>query len=145
MTVISSSSRPIADGLFTDEAQPRLVGGRHSATGRIVFPCPNGAESKDYERIPLSATGTLWSWTVQRFCPKTPPYRGPDAFEPFALGYVELPGQTIVESRLDGIAFDALRIGMPLRLKVMPFATDADGTVVTTFAFGPDDEEEADA
>jgi hypothetical protein len=32
--------RPVADGLFTDETPPRLIGGRDIATGKIVLPCP---------------------------------------------------------------------------------------------------------
>lgn len=134
----AAPSRPLAEGLVTDEPQPRLIGGRHRSDGRIVFPMPGGREGVDFDPVPLSPTGTLWSWTVQRFRPKTPPYAGPDAFEPYAVGYVELPGEVIVESRLSGIAFDDLSIGMPLRLAVVPFTQDPDGTVVTTFAFGPD-------
>lgn len=109
--------RAIAEGLFTGEERPRLVGGRHRATGRIVFPCPEGC---DHEPHPLRRDGTLWSWTVQRYRPKTPPYAGPEAFVPWVLGYVELAGETIVESRIEGVAFDAVRIGMPLVLDFVP-------------------------
>ncbi|PNB52433.1 DNA-binding protein, partial [Pseudomonas sp. FW305-130] len=61
-----------------------------------------------------------WSYTVQRFRPKTPPYAGPEAFEPWALGYVELPGEIIIEARLTDVAFDAIRIGMALELTEVP-------------------------
>lgn len=110
--------RAIAEGLFTEETPPRLVGGRHRQTGRIVFPCPEGSE---YEPYPLARQGKLWSYTIQRYRPKTPPYAGPDAFEPWAVAYVELPGETIVESRLANVAFDAITIGMALELTVIPF------------------------
>jgi uncharacterized protein len=140
MTPQPDRARPLAAGLLTEEMEPRLIGGRHRASGRIVFPCPQGSEGADYEPVPLSRTGKLWSWTIQRFRPKTPPYAGPDAFEPFALGYVELPGETIVEARLTDVAFEALGVGMPMRLTVVPFNTDADGTTVTTYAFRPDRE-----
>ena len=108
---------PIADGLFTDESPPRLIGGQDRESGRIVFPCP---VSHRYEPVPLKREGTLWSYTVQRFRPKSPPYEGPDAFEPWALGYVELEGETIVEARLANVDFDAIEIGMPLRLTAVP-------------------------
>jgi uncharacterized OB-fold protein len=130
-------TRLIADGVFTPAPAPQLFGGRHLETGRIVFPCPKGVEAPLFEVIALPRKGTLWSWTVQRFRPKSPPYAGPEDFEPFALGYVALPGHVIVESRLTGIAFDALQIGMALRLTTVPFSTDADGTVVLTYAFEP--------
>ncbi|HEY0315525.1 MAG TPA: OB-fold domain-containing protein [Sphingomonas sp.] len=140
MITESQSARPLAAGLLTEEAEPRLIGGRHRTSGRIVFPCPQGSERTDYEAVPLSRTGSLWSWTVQRFRPKTPPYAGPDTFEPFAVGYVELPGEAIVEARLTDVAFEALAVGLPMRLTVMPFSTSEDGAIVTTYAFRPDRE-----
>lgn len=131
---VTVSTRPIAAGLFTTGAEPRLYAGRHRGTGRIVFPPP--ADATDFEEILLPRTGKLWSYTVQRFQPKTP-YAGPAEFEPYAVGYVELPGAVIVEARLTGVAFDRLAIGMPMELVVVPFRTDPDGTVVTTYAFKP--------
>ena len=105
--------RPIAEGLFTDEQPPRLIGGRDRATGRIVFPCPPGDR---FDAVPLQREGTVWSFTIQRFRPKSPPYAGPEAFQPFPVAYVELPGETIVEARLTGVDFDAIRIGMRVAL-----------------------------
>lgn len=112
----------IAEGLFTDEATPRLIGGRHRQTGRIVFPCPPGEE---FEPWPLAREGKLWSFTVQRYRPKSPPYAGPEAFRPWIVGYVELPGEVIVESRVVGIGFDEVRIGMELELTLVPLDPDA--------------------
>jgi uncharacterized OB-fold protein len=130
-------TRPIAEGLFTQGPQPRLFGGRHRQTGRIVFPCPEGSEAALYDPVALGREGTLWSWTMQRFRPKSPPYAGPDAFEPFLVGYVALPGETIVIARLTAMAVDTIAIGMKLALTTIPFATDPDGTVVMTYAFQP--------
>lgn len=125
----------IAEGLFTDETPPRLVGGRDRDSGRVVFPCPEGANGgQRYEPVPLGRTGTLWSWTVQRYRPKSPPYAGPAAFRPWAIGYVELPGETIVEARLINVAFDAIRIGMALELAPAPLDPDApDSALVPAF------------
>jgi len=109
--------RAIAEGLFTDEPSPRLVGGRHRESGRIVFPCPDGS---DYEPWPLRREGSLWSYTIQRYRPKSPPYAGPEAFAPWPVAYVELPGETIVEARLANVGFDDIRIGMPLELTFIP-------------------------
>ena len=109
--------RLVAEGLFTDEARPRLVGGRHRESGRIVFPCPTGS---DYEPYPLAREGTIWSYTVQRYRPKSPPYAGPEEFTPWALAYVELPGETIVEGRLTNVAFGDISIGMPVELTLIP-------------------------
>jgi uncharacterized OB-fold protein len=84
----------------------------------------------------LHRTGTLWSFTVQAFEPK-PPYAGPEVFEPYGVGYVELDGQVIVEARLTEADPAALAIGAPVELAIVPFRTDPDGTEVLTFAFRP--------
>jgi uncharacterized protein len=109
--------RAIAEGLFTDETPPRLIGGRNVESGQIVFPCP---ESRDYTPHPLGRLGKLWSYTIQRYRPKSPPYAGPDAFAPWAVGYVELPGEVIVEARLANADFDKITIGMDLELVLVP-------------------------
>lgn len=124
--------RAIAEGLFTDEVPPRLIGGRERSTGRVVFPCPPGASC---EPVPLGREGRLWSWTVQRFRPKTPPYAGPEAFAPWIVAYVELPGEVIVEARLVGVAVEDVRIGMAVRLNPVPLDPDAaDPVLIPAFA-----------
>ncbi|MFA7585574.1 MAG: OB-fold domain-containing protein [Novosphingobium sp.] len=125
--------RAIAEGLFTDDKPPRLVGGRDKTSGRIVFPCPPGS---DFDPVALGSEGTLWSFTIQRFRPKSPPYAGPEDFQPWAVGYVELPGETIVESRIVNVDFDALSIGMPLELTFIPLDPAASEPVMI-YAFQP--------
>jgi uncharacterized OB-fold protein len=129
------ATRLIDDNIITADAPPHLIGGKHRETGRITFPLPSGPDGALYDPMPLSTDGTLWSWTVQRFRPKSPPYAGPEAFEPYAVGYVALADQLIVEARLDGIPFDRLRVDMPVTMALVPFATDPDGTTVLTYAF----------
>jgi uncharacterized protein len=131
------ATRPVADNLFEEGAEPRLIGGRHRETGVHVFPFPAGLEAAEYDRVALAPEGALWSWTIQRFRPKSPPYIGPEAFEPYAVGYVELAGQVIVETRLVNVDFDRLAIGDAYRTAIIPFAQDADGTAVLTYAFEP--------
>jgi uncharacterized OB-fold protein len=118
---------PIAANLWTDDAEPCLIGGR-GADGRIRFPMPEGDAADAFEPVRLSRRGKLWSWTVQRFEPKRPPYAGPQPFKPFMLGYVELPGEVILEARLVGV--DEPRIGMELELSIEPFDDSR-----STFAF----------
>ena len=124
----------IADGLFTPGPAPRLIGGRDRTSGRVLFPRPDGDR---YEAIELPRQGRIWSWTVQRFRPKTPPYRGPESFEPFAIGYVQLGDVVIVEGMLTGIPFEDLQIGLEVETIVMPFGTDAEGRTILTYAFTP--------
>lgn len=127
---------PIDDSLICSTADGiALIASRDRRTGRVVFPA-RPQDDVDHERITLSGEGRLWSWTIQRFRPKSPPYAGPEAFEPYAVGYVELDDQLIVEGRLVDVAFDGLAIGAPMRLVPYPF-TFADGSVRASFAFAP--------
>lgn len=130
---IHENARAIADGLLTSESSPRLIGGMNRATGRVIFPCPEG---DDYLATPLSSDGTLWSYTVQRFRPKTPPYAGPEAFEPWIVAYVELANEVIVEARLVDISFEDVRIGMKLRFKPVPLDPSKPERVLIP-AYGP--------
>jgi uncharacterized OB-fold protein len=134
------SQHPIAADLIRRTPDgPRLVGGRRRTDGKVVFPLPGGAARAEYEAMDLAAEGTLWSFTVQRFRPKSPPYAGADderTFKPYALGYVELPGQVIVESRLKVEDFSRLKVGMPMRITEEAFPTAADPDT-TTYAFEP--------
>jgi uncharacterized OB-fold protein len=133
---------PVAPDLFTWPSEaPRLIAGRHRETGALTFPLPTGPERATYEAVELSAQGTLWSYTIQRFPPKSPPYKGddnPKTFQPYAVGYVELPGEIIVEARLKTDSFAGLRVGLPMRLVITPFgAKGADGQDLLTYAFEP--------
>jgi uncharacterized OB-fold protein len=56
---------------------------------------------------------------------------------PYAVGYVELPGEIKVESRLTENDPAKLRPGMELELVVIPFRSDDAGNEVMTFAFRP--------
>ncbi len=126
--------RPIAEGLFTETTPPHLIGGRDRGSGRMVFPRPDGEQ---YEPVVLGNRGTVWSFTIQRFRPKSPPYAGPAEFSPYAMAYVELPGELIVESRLTNVAFDAIKIGMPVELTLVPLDPATGDAGVLIHAFQP--------
>ncbi len=122
---------PIAPGLWTDEAEPRLIGGRR-ASGEIVFPVPDGDAAALVEPVALSRHGILWSWTTQSFEPKWP-YAGVQPFTPYLIGYVELPGEVIVETHIVGAAPADLTIGMTMELVIIPFNAER-----STYAFRPE-------
>jgi uncharacterized OB-fold protein len=141
---LTANRVPVAEGLFTwPSDDPRLLGTRCAACGVVTFPSQRSCSrcnSPDMEPIELAARGTLWTWTTQDFRPKSPPYAGtePDEdYRPFGVGYVELPGQLRVETRLTECDPDKLAIGMEMELVVVPFMTDADGNEVVTFGFQP--------
>jgi uncharacterized protein len=128
---------PIDGELFTSrDGCPRLIGSQCAGCGVVTFPrqpsCPKCASLDVAERL-LGWQGTLWSWTVQCFPPKSPPYSvaDPDAFQPFGVGYVELPDGVRVEARLTEADPARLRIGMPMELTVIPAPGLEPGVVLT--------------
>ena len=139
----------VADRLFTwPAAEPRLIGGRCAACGQVGFPVGVGCERCGGTEVTdtlLPERGTLWTFTTQNFRPPSPPYDGIDTaetFRPFAVGYVDLGGQVMVEARLTEPDPARLTIGQQMRLVIVPYATRADGTEVMTFAFAPAGDEE---
>lgn len=106
--------------------------------------CPQ-CGSNETEEVELGQRGTLWTWTIQGYPPKSPPYLGntdPKTFEPFGVGYIELPGQVKVESRLTINDPTKLQIGMEMELTIVPLCQDDEGNEVVTFAFRPVAQEE---
>lgn len=130
----------VANNLFIGEGEAtRLLAGRRRTDGKLLFPYPSGPEAENYDLFELASEGTLWSWTVQRFRPK-PPFDGRGGehdFLPYAVGYIELPGQLIIESRIVVDRFDRLKIGLPMRITTESYAETAGGEAVLTYAFTP--------
>jgi uncharacterized OB-fold protein len=85
----------------------------------------------------LGSEGTLWTWTIQSFMPKTPysTDETPETFMPYGVGYVELACGLKVESRLRENTPDKLQIGMPMKLEIIPMRKDDEGTNLVTFQF----------
>lgn len=128
------NERPVAANLFKTAPELRLIAARNRKSGQLVFPSPG--ESEAFETVELPNHGVLWSYTVQRFAPKSPPYRSDEPFSPFAVGYVELEGAIIVESRLVDVPFDRLRVGLPVELTTFKLRRDETGEILM-FAFRP--------
>ncbi|MGO9189733.1 MAG: Zn-ribbon domain-containing OB-fold protein [Streptosporangiaceae bacterium] len=135
---------PVAEGLFTWPAdEPRLIGARCAGCGLVGFPAGPACQrcgGTEVTQTLLKDRGTLWTFTTQNFRPPSPPYdgtEGAETFLPYALGYVELPGEVMVEARLTESDPARLAIGQPMRLVIVPYTVQADGTEVLTFAFAP--------
>jgi uncharacterized OB-fold protein len=135
---------PVAEGLIGGTAErPELIGSACDDCGTVTFPrqdsCPRCTSQRVSERR-LSRRGTLWTWTIQCFAPKSPPYAvtSADGFEPYGVGYIELPGEVRVEGRLTEHDPERLRIGMPMELTLIPAPGDSGAM---TFAFRPVEED----
>jgi uncharacterized OB-fold protein len=112
----------------------RLVAGSCPECGTVTFPlrerCPACGSAAVGETL-LPERGTLWTWTIQGFEPKSPPYVPNGEFAPFGVGYVEFAGYLRVEGRLTESDPERLRIGLPMR--VVPY----DHAGVAAYAFAP--------
>ena len=98
------------------EGTARLVGSACGSCSTQTFPsqatCPRCGSNMAAAALPTE--GAVWSWTVQRIAVKAH-YAGPQPFEPFTVGYVDLGGVK-VESPLFGHPVDGWRIGEPVQL-----------------------------
>jgi len=134
---------PIAEGLFSwPSPQPALLGSRCRNCGTATFPVAKSCmacSSQDMETIELPSRGTLWTWTVQQFMPKSPYNSGetPETFKPYGVGYVELPGGVRVEGRLTENDPEKLQIGMEMEVVFEPYRTEENGDEVISFFFKP--------
>jgi len=134
----------VAEQLFTwPAADPALIAGRCDVCAVVTFPrqnsCPKCTSEKVSEVL-LPRRGRLWTFTTQEFLPKNPPYAGQESaaeFEPYGVGYVELPDHVMVETRLTERDPERLAIGMEMELVIVPFRTSDAGADVMTFAFRP--------
>ena len=122
----TAQSKPAIEGWFAvGDDGPHLSGARCGECGTYVFPpratgCPNPACTNDeLDPVPLARTGTLWSFTENRYQPP-PPYPQTDPFEPYALAAVELDDDGIVV--LGQVARHVhardLRVGMEMQLEL---------------------------
>jgi hypothetical protein len=125
---------PVIDGWFTIDDPPSLLGRRCTACGTYQFPptgdwCPNPAcTSEDMETVPLSRTGTVWSYTDAQYQPPAPYVSRSDPYEPFAIAAVELEREQIIilGQVADGFGVGDLHVGSPVELVVEPLESDGE-------------------
>ena len=93
---------PAVDGWFTTDGDaPALLGSRCRTCGTYAFPretffCRNPAcEGTEFDEVPLSRRGKVWSYTDARYQPP-PPYVAADPYVPFCIAAVELAAEKMV-------------------------------------------------
>ena len=138
-----SKQLPIADGLFTwPSANPALLGSRCQDCGIATFPAAESCMACSGQNVSveeLPGRGTLWTWTVQQFMPKSP-YKSnetAETFKPYGVGYLELPGGVRVEGRLTENDPAKLNIGMEMDVVFETYRTEDNGDEVINFFFKP--------
>lgn len=136
------SDKPTAaaiEGWFTlDADKPELLGSKCRDCGTYYFPkglsyCKNpGCDSSEFDEVPLSRRGTIWSYT--NACYKPPePYVAAEPFEPYAIAAVELEKeQMIVLGQLaDGVTVDDVKVGDEVELVLQTLHEDEEVNKVT--------------
>jgi len=116
-----------------------LVGSRCKKCGEQFFIlreiCEN-CQGRDLEEIALSNRGKLYAFSVMNY-PAPPPYKPPDPFVPYGLGWIELPDGMVLYSLLTENDPRKLKIGMEMELTFEKFSEDKDGNDVMICKFKP--------
>jgi len=115
---------PSIEGWFTDDDQePRLLGSRCTSCSSYFFPkesmyCRNpGCQGTEFDEVPLSRTGTVWSFSEHYYKPPDP-YISPDPFVPYTVAAVELAEEKMVVlgQIASGVELGELKAGMNVEL-----------------------------
>lgn len=128
-----------ADGWFTIEGEPRLIGSRCSGCGTYAFPprsgsCPNPeCRSTEMEATPLSRKGHIWSYTDAQYQPPSPYVVDGDDFTPFAIAAVELESEGIVVlgQLTAGVSVDDVSVGDEVEITIGPLFSDDEHEYLT--------------
>src|SRR5579875_1600281 len=117
---------PAVEGWFTlDDGAPALLGSRCTSCGTFAFPresffCRNpDCAGTEFEEVPLSRRGTVWSYTDARYEPPAP-YVAADPYEPFCIAAVELAAEKMVVMGqvVPGVTVDQLSVRTEVELVV---------------------------
>ncbi len=120
----SKAQTPAVEGWFRmDPQEPRLLGTRCRSCQSYFFPvetvyCRNpSCSGTEFDEVPLSSRGKLWSFTNNCYAPPKP-YVAPESFEPYAIAAVELEAEKMIVlgQVAPGVGVDALRAGMEMEL-----------------------------
>jgi uncharacterized protein len=130
---------PAIEGWYTlDETAPKLIGSRCASCGTFFFPPPQSAfcrnpdcEGETFERVPLSRTGRIWSFTNACYQPPEP-FVAPNPFVPFAIAAVELEREKMIVlgQVVSGVGVGDLKVGLAVELVLETLHVDADGDKV---------------
>lgn len=115
-----------AEGWFTEDGGPALLGSRCTTCSTVFFPkaayaCRNpDCAGTEFADARLATTGTVWSYTDARYQPPPPYVPTTDPYEPFALAAVELDddGLVVLGQTVAGIKVTDLHVGQRMELVV---------------------------
>ena len=123
---MSKQQIPAIEGWFaTGPGSPHLLGTRCKSCSSYFFPketfyCRNPrCDSSEFEEVPLSRTGRIWSFTNNCYQPPAP-YVSPEPFEPYAIAAVELAEEKmVVLGQLSkGVKIEDVEVGQEVELVI---------------------------
>jgi hypothetical protein len=118
-----------------DETAPTLIGSRCTSCGTLFYPPPQGAfcrnpdcEGEIFDRVPLSRTGRIWSFTNACYQPPAP-FVAANPFVPFAIAAVELEREKMIVlgQVVSGVGVEDLEVGLAVELVLETLHVDAAG------------------
>jgi len=140
---MSTPEAPAVEGWFSADPEPHLIGTRCKQCETYYFPkqtdfCRNpDCFSSDFDEVPLSRTGKVWSYTKHFYQPPEP-YIVDGEFEPYTIVGVELAEEKMMV--LGQLAADAdesaLKAGIEMEL-VIEKLYHQDGTDYTVWKWKP--------
>lgn len=115
-----------AEGWFTTDDEPALLGRRCTTCGTYVFPkvdfgCPNPhCEGTEFDEVRLSRRGRVWSYTDAQYRPPAPYVVPGEDHVPFCIAavHLEAEGLTVMGQVVAGIGIDDLRVGTEMEMVV---------------------------
>lgn len=121
-----------------DPANPHLIGSKCKSCSTYAFPaetvyCKNPAcDSTEFEQVPLSRWGKIWSYTNACYQPPAPYVVLKEPYQPFALAAVELPEEKLIVlgQLVDGVGVADVKIGDEVELVLGTQMVDGDKEVV---------------
>ncbi len=116
---------PAIEGWFTSGDEPHLIGTQCKSCNTYFFPkettyCRNpGCQSTEFSEVPLSRTGTIWSYSEHYYKPPAP-FIADEPFEPYTIAAVELAEEkmVILGQVAQGVKHADLKAGMQVELVV---------------------------
>lgn len=131
----SSTAVPAIDGWFADvDGLPHLLGSKCTTCGTFTFPptaafCPSPqCTGSEFDTVPMSRTGTVWSYTDAQYQPPAPYVAPTDPYRPFAIAAVELEaeGMVVMGQLASGLGVDDVEVGTRVELVIEPLYADDD-------------------
>ncbi len=128
-----------AEGWFTLDDAPTLIGSRCTTCGTFAFPpgsgwCPNpGCRGTELIETPLSQRGRIWSYTDAQYRPPAPFVSTSDEFEQFGIAAVTLEreGLMILGQLVPGVGVDDVAVGDEVEVVLGTLFSDDDHDYLT--------------